>query len=48
MTQMIPDINEEILGFRESLRDHAKAEDVFQLDKATIELSMDVIGKVVL
>ena len=48
MMTLVPSIVDEVLKFRDILRSHAEKNDVFFLDEACINVTMDVIGKVAL
>lgn len=44
----VPEIMKDTLTFCEILRDLAEREDIFLMDKVTMSLSLDIIGRVVL
>ncbi|KAL8719456.1 MAG: hypothetical protein Q9225_003545 [Loekoesia sp. 1 TL-2023] len=48
MVTLIPSMIEELSVFKNVLRDHSDKRDVFSLDEAAINASIDVIGKVAL
>lgn len=45
---LVPAIVEEVSVFVDILREHARKGDLFSLDEAAINLTMDVIGRVAL
>lgn len=48
LTTIVPEIMEEVLVFRDILRGHAGKGDIFSLEEATLNLTLDVIGRVTL
>lgn len=48
MMSLVPSMLEELLVFKDILQEHAEKGDVFSLDEAAVNASMDVIGKVTL
>jgi cytochrome P450 len=48
MMTLVPSMMEEVMVFRDILREHAEKQAMFSLDEATINATMDVIGKVAL
>lgn len=48
MVTLIPSMIEELSIFKNVLRDHSDKRDVFSLDEAAINATIDVIGKVAL
>ncbi len=48
LMHLIPQIVAEVENFCDNLRDRAKVGIVFQLEEATVNLTMDVIGRVVM
>ncbi|KAI9669008.1 MAG: hypothetical protein M1817_005165 [Caeruleum heppii] len=47
ITQLVPHIVEETLSYRDVLREHARENDLFQLDTTTLRFTIDLIGRVI-
>lgn len=45
---LVPDIIKDVVVFRDILREHAKTGDIFRLEDQTTNLTLDIIGRVVL
>lgn len=48
LTSLVPQIAKEVLTFRERLREHTDVKAVLPLEELTVNLTMDVIGMVIL
>lgn len=48
ITSMIPDMVKEIRTYKDIIREHAIAGDIFPLEAPTLLMSMDIIGRIVL